>query len=218
MTAALRDPRLLAGLGVLAAAWLGPLPAMVGDSFTAHMLLHMLVVAIAAPLLAAALAPRLEGRAIAGWMLPLALLASLLDFFVIWGWHLPLLHEATRTSGWVLAVEQAAFLAVGLFVWLTALAAPAAAAQSAALAGAGALFFTSMHMTLLGVLLGLAQTPICRTWSANGPLFGLSILEDQQVGGTIMLAIGGSVYLAGGLVLVARVLRLPGGDLTERQP
>lgn len=218
MTAVLRDPRFLLGLGVLAAAWLGPLPGMVGESFTAHMLLHMIVVAIAAPLLAAALAPQLEGRAIGGRMLSLALLASLIDFFVIWGWHLPLLHEATRTDGWVLAVEQSSFLAVGLFVWVTALAAPAATVQSAALAGAGALFVTSMHMTLLGVLLGLAQTPICRTWSGGGPLFGLSILEDQQVGGTIMLAIGGSVYLAGGLVLVARVLRLPGGDLTERQP
>ena len=73
-------------------------------------------------------------------------------------------------------------------------------------------------MTLLGVLLGLAQTPICRTWSGAGPLFGLTILEDQQVGGMVMLGIGGSVYLAGGLVLVARVLRLPAGDLEERHP
>lgn len=218
MSAVMRDPRFLIGAGVLGAAWLGPLPRMVGESFTAHMLLHMIVVAIAAPLLAAALAARLDGRAIAGRMLAFALLASLLDLFVIWGWHLPALHEATRTTGWVLAAEQGSFLAVGLFVWVTALAAPAASAQAAALAGAGALFFTSMHMTLLGVLLGLAQTPICRTWSGAGPLFGLTILEDQQVGGTVMLAVGGSVYLAGGLVLVARVLRLPAGDLEERHP
>lgn len=218
MITVLRDPRFLIGIGVLAAAWLGPLPRMVGESFTAHMLLHMLVVAIAAPLLAAALARRFDGRAIGAPMLAFALLASLLDLFVIWGWHLPALHEATRTTGWVLAAEQGSFLAVGLFVWVTALAAPAAAAQSAALAGAGALFFTSMHMTLLGVLLGLAQTPICRTWSGAGPLFGLTILEDQQVGGMVMLGIGGSVYLAGGLVLVARVLRLPAGDLEERHP
>jgi putative membrane protein len=38
-------------------------------------------------------------------------------------------------------------------------------------------------------------------------LAGLSPLADQQLGGVIMLAIGGVIYLAGGLTLVARALR-----------
>jgi len=205
----MRDPRLIAGLAVLAFGWFGPLPGLVERSFAAHMLLHMLVVAIAAPLIAAALARSLRGRAVADAILPLALIASLLDLFVIWAWHLPALHEATRTDGRIFALEQAMFLAVAVFVWVTALTAPARSEQAAALAGAGALFFTSMHMTLLGVLLALAQTPICRAGSDGAPLYGLSLLEDQQIGGLLMLGIGGAVYLIGGLVLVARVLRLP---------
>ena len=67
-----------------------------------------------------------------------------------------------------------------------------------------------MHMTLLGVLLGLAQTPICRSLTGADPLYGLTLLEDQQIGGMVMLGIGGAVYMLGGLVLVARVLRIPG--------
>ena len=47
---------LLTGVLVLAAAWLGPLPAAAREAFWAHMTIHMAVVAVAAPLLALALA------------------------------------------------------------------------------------------------------------------------------------------------------------------
>ncbi|MGH9372866.1 MAG: cytochrome c oxidase assembly protein, partial [Vicinamibacterales bacterium] len=47
----MRRGSLLLGLGVLAAAWLGPLPALASGSFAAHMTMHIGVVAVAAPLL-----------------------------------------------------------------------------------------------------------------------------------------------------------------------
>jgi putative membrane protein len=46
----------IGGWGMLAVAWLGPLPGMATHSFAAHMTLHMVVVAIAAPLIAIGLA------------------------------------------------------------------------------------------------------------------------------------------------------------------
>ncbi len=76
-----------------------------------------------------------------------------------------------------------------------------------ALAGAMTLFFTSMHMTLLGALIGLATRPIYPGHEHAEGWLGLSAIDDQHVGGVVMLAIGGSVYLAGGLVLAGRVLR-----------
>ena len=45
-----------AGIGLLALLWFGPLPVLARSSFAAHMAMHMGVVAIAAPLLAAAVA------------------------------------------------------------------------------------------------------------------------------------------------------------------
>ncbi len=49
-------PRVLAvGAAVLAMTWLGPLPEMASRYFTAHMAMHVAVVAIAAPVLALAL-------------------------------------------------------------------------------------------------------------------------------------------------------------------
>jgi putative membrane protein len=186
---------LVVGISLLVFAWAGPLPGLVPQSFAAHMSLHMLVVGIAAPLLAAGLSPTIAGR---GWPIALPIAASLIDLIVIWLWHVPTLHDASRSSGAVLALEQASFAAAALLVWLVALSGPA-------LSGALTLFFTSMHMTLLGALLSLAPRPIYA--GHHHGWLGLDALQDQQAGGAIMLAVGAVVYLAGGLFLAARALR-----------
>ncbi len=191
----------IAGVLVLAFAWLGPLPGLVPQSFAAHMWLHMLVVGVAVPLLAAWLAPRLAMTS----ALALPIAVSLLDFLVVWGWHAPVLHHFSRTEPIGLVAEQLSFFGVSLLVWLVALG--GVDRGNAALGGAMALFFTSMHMTLLGALLGLSPRPLYDGHHEGDGWMGLSPLADQQVGGVVMLAIGGVVYLVGGLILMARVLR-----------
>lgn len=199
---------LLAGLAVLAAAWAGPLPRLAAHSFASHMLMHMGVVAVAAPLLAAGLA-RGPFDPAARWprLFP-ALPASALEFVVVWGWHAPALHHAARQSGALLALEQGSFLAVGLLVWLAALGGGKAARRNRTGVGVAALLMTSMHMTLLGVLLALADRPL---YGHHGPTaFGLDTLADQQLGGVLMLVFGGVSYLAGALVLLSGLLRSRG--------
>jgi len=191
----------IAGALVLLFAWAGPLPGLVPQSFAAHMWLHMLVVGVAVPLLAAWLAPRLAITS----ALALPIVVSLLDFVVVWGWHAPALHHASRSMPVVLVAEQASFFAISLLVWLVALS--GRDRGNAAMGGAMALFFTSMHMTLLGALLGLSPRPLYEGHHGGDGWLGLTPLADQQVGGVVMLAIGGVVYLAGGLTLMARVLR-----------
>lgn len=195
---------LLAGLAVLAATWAGPLPRLAANSFASHMLMHMGVVAVAAPLLAAGLAHGACDPA-ARWphLFP-ALPASALEFVVVWGWHAPALHHAARHSGAMLMLEQGSFLAVGLLVWMAALGGNRASRNRTG-AGIAALLMTSMHMTLLGVLLALAGRPL---YGHHGPAaFGLAPLADQQLGGVLMLVFGGVSYLTGALVLLAGLLR-----------
>ena len=195
-----------AGLGVLLLAWAGPLPSMVAGSFAAHMALHMTVVGVGIPLLAAGIGPWVARR---GWLrsqLALPIAVSVIDLVVVWGWHAPALHHASRTWPWALVAEQLSFAIVSLLVWLVALASTTETRRSAALAGAMALFFTSMHMTLLGALVGLAPRPIYGG-HVHSSASGLPPLADQQLGGVIMLGIGGVIYLAGGLMLMARVLQ-----------
>lgn len=202
----------ITGALVLLFAWAGPLPHLVPQSFAAHMWLHMLVVGVAVPLLAGWLAPRLTITS----ALALPIAVSLLDFIVVWGWHAPVLHHLSRTEPVALMAEQASFFGISMLVWLVALGGgpgeggtvETAVQGNAALGGAMALFFTSMHMTLLGALLGLAPRPLYTGHHGGGDgWLGLSPLADQQVGGVVMLAIGGVVYLTGGLILMARVLR-----------
>jgi len=204
------SPRFFTVLGILLLllAWAGPLPRLVPDSFAAHMALHMGVVGIAIPALAIGLAPMVADHPWLRSQLALPIAVSLLDLVIVWGWHTPALHHASRTSAWALVYEQASFAFASLLVWVLALAAPRGRRDSAALAGALTLFFTSMHMTLLGALIGLAPRTIYPGHAHNNP-FGLSEMVDQQVGGVIMLAIGGIIYLVGGLTLVGRALRRP---------
>jgi putative membrane protein len=189
----------IAGSALLLFAWAGPLPSLVPGSFAAHMMLHMTVVGIAVPVLAFGLAPRLTRSRPLPWQLVLPIAASLLDLVVVWLWHVPALHHASRMEPFALVLEQTSFAAVALLVWLAALTGPP-------LAGALTLFFTSMHMTLLGALLGLAPR-VMYEGHADSSWLGLKPLDDQHVGGVIMLAIGGVIYLGGGLALTARVLR-----------
>lgn len=198
------SPRVIgvAGVLILLFAWAGPLPQLVPRSFAAHMWLHMLVVGVAVPLIATWVAPRLAFTS----ALALPIAVSLLDFVVVWGWHAPALHHASRSLPWALALEQASFFGISLLVWLVALG--GRDQGNAALGGAMALFFTSMHMTLLGALLGLSPRSLyAGHHDGDAGWLGLSPLADQQLGGVVMLAIGGVVYLAGGLLLMARVLR-----------
>lgn len=213
-----RRAALAAGVAVLAAAWLGPLPALAQQWFTAHMGMHLAVVAVAAPLLAIGLAgTRADPVPRAPWLFA-PMLASAIEFMVVWAWHAPALHHAARDATWVRALEQGSFLAVGLLLWLSALGGCGPGAlgpqrRNRAAAGVGGLLLTSMHMTLLGVLLAAAARPLYVHTDPAGHAgemartAAMSALHDQHVGGVLMLAVGGTVYLAGALVLLAGLLR-----------
>ncbi|NDV88869.1 hypothetical protein GTW51_19470 [Aurantimonas aggregata] len=199
---------LAAGALLLALLWLGPLPIRAEGSFAAHMVMHMGVVALAAPLLAVGLA-RLLPASVARLTPSVAIVASFAEFAAVWAWHAPALHDAARVEPAIFVLEQASFLTVGLLVWTSAIGAADSRRPAARAAGIGALLVTSMHMTLLGGLLLFAPRPLYACAALCSPAATLTPLGDQQLGGAIMLAVGGSAYLAGGLVLLASILRDP---------
>ena len=193
---------LLLGFILLAGFWLGPLPAMSRTAFSAHMLLHLGIVALVAPLLALGLSRvgvQLDGvRNLRGW----AILAFSVEMVVVWGWHAPALHEAAARDVTVFVIQQISFLIAGLAVWLLGFAARSKAAASATVIG---FFFSFVHMTMLGMLLILAPKLIYPAELCLGA-FGFEQLEDQRFGGILMAAWGGLVYMAGGVIFGARLL------------
>lgn len=203
MSAQSRAIAALTGLAILALLWAGPLPEMARERFSAHMAMHMGVVAIAAPLLSlAAAGGRWDfARRAPALFNPIA--ASIVELLVVWGWHAPAAHHAARAGAWMLAAEQGSFLAAGLWLWLAALGGEALRGERS-WSGVAALLFTSIHMTLLGAIFALAPRALYAR--SHGGEAGLA-LWDQHLGGSIMLLTGGASYLAGGLWLAAKGLR-----------
>jgi putative membrane protein len=189
------------GIAVLCFAWFGPWRELAQEGFVWHMAMHVSVVAVASPLIAAGLAGA------AGLRIPRFLLApvpaSLFEFVVVWGWHFPALHHLARSSSGALVAEQACFLGAGLLLWTSALR---SAHDDGRGAGILALLLTSMHMILLGTLLALAPRPLYHDGDA---LAAGALLVDQQLGGMLMLAGGGVPYLLGALWLVWGLLQAP---------
>lgn len=200
----MRPTFLILGFLTLAIVWV-LLPQFGPSAFYVHMTIHMGVVAVAAPFLALGIA---GGRAdpVAkrpAWFLPIPI--SLVELAVVWAWHAPALHHAARNSWLGLFAEQSMFFICGLLLWLSAFGGDSPPDANRAAAGVIGLLLTMMHMVLLGALLALTPRPLYTHAAGHS---ALTPLEDQHLGGTIMLVGGGLSYLLGGLLLTVRLLRV----------
>ncbi len=178
------------GTLILILTWGGPLPRLSSSVFYAHMLMHMLVVAVAAPLIALGLPPIKKDS-----LLTAPIPASMVELIVVWGWHAPWLHHLARHQMAGFILEQTMFILCGVWVWYSSLINKAQ--------GVIGLLLTSMHMTFLGALVSLSPRPL---YQHHGP-GTISLLLDQQIGGSIMLIIGGLSYLGGGVWLTLKILK-----------
>lgn len=180
---------LIVGLALVPVGW-----ALSPFGMTGHMAAHMIAVAIAAPLIAWGVQGSRYDPTCLFPRLAVPLTAALVEAVVVWGWHVPALRRVVTHAPLWLALEQGMFLAAGLLLWSAVLAPRHRAA------GVAALLVTSMHMTLLGALIGLAPRPL---YMHHGP----EALADQQLAGVVMLLVGGIAYLVGGLAMLGRLLQ-----------
>ena len=189
------------------------------------MAMHMGVVAVASAFLALGIAGSRYDPTLRWPALSAPITASFAELIVVWTWHAPVLHHFARSSTIGIVLEQGTFLVAGLWLWIAAVGGgerrstirakeERAASRNERLhdtergsrrgAGVVGLLLTSMHMTLLGALLALTPRPL---YPHLGGVFGLTPIEDQLLGGAIMLLVGGLAYLLGGLWLMAGLLR-----------
>ena len=187
-----REQRLMlaAALGVLAVSFISPLCALSSALFTARTLHHLLLILVAAPLLALALAAPKRSR-----LLP----AAALHLIVLWAWHAPGAYAAALSNDATYWVMQASLLATAIWFW----SAVRVASAPAAIAG---LLAVMLGMGLLGALIAFAGQPIYAPHFATTLAWGLTPLEDQQAAGLIMWAPAAAVYLVVALWRMARLL------------
>ena len=199
----MRQAAIAAGSAALLSAW-GI--AAAGNGVTGHMAAHMASVAIAAPLLAYGVAGTAADPATRWPTVVAPLPMSLLELVVVWGWHLPAARAVAAGSVAGLVCEQVMFFCAGLLLWSACLGTRGAGSQARGAAGVIALLLTTMHMTLLGVLITLAPRTLFGTEGFTCLGITLPPLVDQQLGGVVMLLVGAGSYLFGGLVLLSRLL------------
>jgi putative membrane protein len=208
-----------AGWMVLAAALTSPLDALGAALFSMHMVQHELLMVVAAPLFV--LSRPLEAWTWAlpsGWRRPLASIGRLrplaalwtalteplgawmLHAVVLWAWHIPWLFAAALAYETVHALQHGSFLAAALAFWWSVLGRGVRRPDAA---GVASLFTTMLHTGALGALLTFAPHPWYAHYAGTAAAFGLTALEDQQLGGLVMWVPGGLAYMVAGLVIVA---------------
>lgn len=213
-----------AGWLLLAAAVVSPLCRMAATLASAHMLQHLILVALAPPLLIlgapwaalrTALPTRLRtaaediGAAGIASRLRAPTTASALYAAAIWFWHVPLFYEAALLNEAAHLSMYAVLTGTGLLFWgsLISAARRGAEAQGAA---AIAMLSTVIHTGLLAALLTFAASPWYPLLAAQSASWGLTPLQDQQLAGLIMWVPMGFIYLAGALWMMAAWLRAVG--------
>ncbi len=192
--------------------------------FAAHMTQHELLMLVAAPLFVlsrpfvAALwaMPRGSRKKVNGlvkaksvssaWrFLTNPFAAWLVHAVALWTWHIPFLFQATLKSDAVHGFQHASFFLSALVFWYAIMASPRGGLSYGA--GVLYLFTTSVHSGLLGVFLTLTTRVWYPAYAPTTAAWGLTPLEDQQIGGLIMWIPAGLVYIFAGLLMFAGWLR-----------
>jgi putative membrane protein len=205
------------GWGTLAVALYSRIDVLADRSFAVHMGQHELLMIVAAPLLAAARTyeawswalrrhgVRVLAAVAAGWRwLAAPARAWWIHAAALWVWHVPALFLAALGNESIHALQHASFFLSALLFWWAVLGSRRRNHQGTALA---LLVTTMLQMNALGLLLTFAPEP----WYATDdpPPWGLTALEDQQVGALIMWMFGGMIYAAAALAVVFRWLAPP---------
>lgn len=206
--------RFSAGWLLLAATLAPPVDALTERSFAVHMVQHELLMVVAAPLLvlsrpllafawalpagarwAFAIVPRGAWRALTA---PAG--AWSVHALALWLWHIPVLFLAALADPSLHVLQHTCFFVSAFAFWSAVFG-----SRAPDTTGLACLFTTMLHTSALAVLLTFAPAP----WYMHDAAipFGLTALEDQQLGGLVMWVPGAFAYVVAGLAIVAGWLR-----------
>jgi putative membrane protein len=201
------------GLLALFVALVSPIHSVSAELLWVHMVQHVLLVLVAAPLLVlgAPLVPmtlavplgwrrtlRAWGRI--GWirwtghLLTRPVTAWVLQFAALWAWHAPKLYDAAARSQGIHALEHLSFLATAILFWWVALR-PGVHRR---LSGGPEVLYVltaGIQSGALGAVLTFAGSPVYPVYAQTVGRWGVTPLQDQQLAGLIMWIPAGLIYL-----------------------
>jgi cytochrome c oxidase assembly factor CtaG len=201
-----RTALFLAGLGTIAVALESPIDAAATARFSAHMVQHLLLTLVAAPLLVLArpvtlalqaATPQARRRLVLPLLRsrPLAMLAwppvAWCGFaLVMWASHFSPLYEAALVTPGLHALEHLAYLGSALLFWSVVAGVDPSPAHLSHPARILYLFLAMPQMTFLGLAIYSARHVLYPAYGA-GPV----VLADQRLAGALMGGSGVLVFL-----------------------
>jgi putative membrane protein len=210
------------GLAAIAAALLSPIDDLADELFPVHMVQHLLLTMVAAPLvllgnplpivlwgvprrvrrwLASPLTTGARFRIALGVLtsLPVAWLVYVTD---LWAWHVPLLYQLALEHEVVHVVEHVAFFTTALLFWWP-IVRPAPRLGPPAHLGFELVYLiaATAQNTALGAMLTLPERSFYPYYDETARRLAVNAAEEQAAGGGIMW-ISGHMYLLPILVML----------------
>lgn len=171
--------------------------------FSAHMLQHILLTLVAAPLLIAGtpgwlLSPVLKVapvRTVARVLThPIVGFAAFNLMFSIW--HMPALYAASVSSHGVHVTEHILFLSTGVMGWWPLVSRSAELPALSEPLQMIYLLLMSIAQIVVFAPITFAEQPIYEFYVSAPSIWGVGDIADQQVGGLIMKVGGGTLFMA----------------------
>jgi putative membrane protein len=218
------------GWVLLATALLSPIDTLGEELFSMHMVQHELMMLGAAPLLVLG-----KPLAVFIWAFPassrkgigrfvrlravqtvwLALTqpfaAWMLHLLALWAWHFPYLFQASLADDGVHALQHFSFLASALLFWAALIGPQGNVRNMGGHFGGSVLYMltTVIHTGVLGALLTFSPYAWYPVYEGRTEHWGLTLLEDQQLGGLIMWVPAGIILIAAGMLFAAKAIAPP---------
>ncbi|HEY3057457.1 MAG TPA: cytochrome c oxidase assembly protein [Chloroflexota bacterium] len=215
------------GYTALLVALLSPLHSVGEQFFSVHMVQHLLLTLVAAPLLLLsnsmpvllwalprrdrATVGRLFGqpgpvRAALVWLTQPVIAGSV---FVVtqWAWHQPVLYELALESRWAHYLEHIVFFSTAVLFWWPVIGAAPLRTPLGYPARMAYTFLGWMPNTLLGAGISLSRDPLYPTYINAAHTYGVDAAADQQLAGLIMWVPGDILFAMILMVLLAAYMR-----------
>ncbi|MCU1398220.1 MAG: hypothetical protein JWN62_1329 [Acidimicrobiales bacterium] len=210
-----RTVTFISAFAVLALALLSPLDAASERALSWHMVQHLLLISVVAPLLALGrpwlliteVFPRL---AVAPLRRPgdntAAAIGAGLSLAVLFAWHVPALYDLALRREPVHAAEHLTLLGSSMLLW--------AALLDARRLGTGVLWLyaITLPMTAFGLAMTIARTPWYAPYVSGSRA---SAVRDQQMAGVVMWAFGGLAAVVSAVAIFAVWLTRAGSFVPE---
>jgi cytochrome c oxidase assembly factor CtaG len=227
----------MAGLATVVVALSSPLDALGHQLLLAHMIQHLLMMAVAPPLLwlGAPVAPMLLGLprpirrtvAVALGSTPLRQLTHVLAdprvswvafVIVFWAWHIPALYDRGLGSDSWHHVQHACFFATALLFWRPVILPWPARSSWPRWAMIPYLALAELQNSTLAAILTFADRVIYPAYEIVPRRWDISALEDQSIAGVIMWVPGSLAFLLPMLWLIVTAIATSASDRVGPPP